>query len=60
MNPPGSSHATFGDSGSTLFVKLRHLGPDQVVREVIDTTTSPLYQGLVDGLNVMPPYLPIN
>jgi anti-sigma factor ChrR (cupin superfamily) len=37
-----------------LFVKLRHLGPDQVVREVIDTTTAPWYQGMVPGLNVMP------
>ncbi len=54
MNPPGSSHAPFSDSGCTLFVKLRHLGPDQVVREVIDTTTAPWYQGLVDGLHVMP------
>ena len=54
MNPPGSSHAPFSESGCTLFVKLRHLGPDQVVREVIDTTTAPWYQGMVGGLNVMP------
>ena len=54
MNPPGSSHAPFSESGCTLFVKLRHLGPDQVVREVIDTTTAPWYQGMVPGLNVMP------
>ena len=54
MNPPGSSHAPFSAQGCTLFVKLRHLGPDQVVREVIDTTTAPWYQGMVPGLNVMP------
>ncbi len=30
MNPPGSSHAPFSESGCTLFVKLRHLGPDQI------------------------------
>ena len=54
MNPPGSSHSPFSQHGCTLFVKLRHLGSDQVLREVIDTTTSPWYQGLVDGLNVMP------
>lgn len=54
MNPPGSSHAPFSDEGCTLFVKLRHLGPDQVVREVIDTTTAPWHQGLVPGLQVMP------
>jgi anti-sigma factor ChrR (cupin superfamily) len=40
MNPPGSSHAPFSEFGCTLFVKLRHLGPDQVSREVIDTQTA--------------------
>jgi len=54
MNPPGSFHAPFSEQGCTLFVKLRHLGPDQVVREVIDTTTAPWFQGMVPGLNVMP------
>ena len=54
MNPPGSAHAPFSDAGCTLFVKLRHLGPDQVEREVVDTKTAPWYQGLVDGLTVMP------
>jgi hypothetical protein len=37
-----------------LFVKMRHLGPDQVEREVIDTQTAPLYQGMVPGLKLMP------
>ncbi|MBU3647468.1 MAG: cupin [Limnohabitans sp.] len=54
MNPPGSFHAPFSEQGCTLFVKLRHLGPDQVVREVTDTTTAPWFQGMVPGLNVMP------
>jgi anti-sigma factor ChrR (cupin superfamily) len=54
MNPPGSSHAPFSESGCTLFVKLRHLGSDQVEREVIDTTNASWYQGMVPGLNVMP------
>ena len=54
MNPPGSSHAPFSESGCTLFVKLRHLGPDPLVREVIDTTQAPWFQGMVPGLNVMP------
>jgi len=54
MNPPGSSHAPHSKSGCTLFVKLRHLGPDQVAREVVDTTTEPWLQGMVPGLNVMP------
>lgn len=50
MNLPGSSHAPFSESGCTLFAKLRHLGPDQVVREIIDTKTAPWYQGMVDGV----------
>ncbi len=54
MNPPGSSHAPFSNSGCTLFVKLRHLGPDQVEREIVDTNNTPWLQGLVPGLKVMP------
>jgi len=54
MNPPGSSHAPFSETGCTLFVKLRHLGSDQVDREVIDTKKAPWYQGMVPGLHVMP------
>ena len=54
MNPPGSSHAPFSESGCTLFVKLRHLGPDQIEREIIDTTKAPWYQGMMSGLHVMP------
>jgi anti-sigma factor ChrR (cupin superfamily) len=54
MNPPGSSHAPFSQSGCTLFVKLRHLGTDQVTREIVDTNTAPWYQGMVSGLTVLP------
>ncbi len=54
MNPPGSSHTPSSKTGCTLFVKLRHLGPDQVVREVINTKTAQWYQGMVPGLHVMP------
>jgi len=54
MNPPGSSHAPFSESGCTLFVKLRHLGPDQVEREIVDTKTARWHQGMVSGLHVMP------
>ena len=54
MNPPGSSHAPYSDEGCTLFVKLRHLGPDQIEREIIDTRSSDWYQGMVPGLQVMP------
>ena len=54
MNPPGSSHAPYSETGCLLFVKLRHLGPEQQHREVIDTTRTPWLQGLVPGLKVMP------
>lgn len=54
MNPPGSSHTPFSDTGCTLFVKLRHLGSDQVKREVKNTKTAAWSQGLVTGLSVMP------
>lgn len=54
MNPPGSSHAPRSDSGCLLFVKHRHLGPDQQTREVVNTRTTPWHQGLVPGLTVMP------
>lgn len=54
MNPPGSAHAPFSAAGCTLFVKLRHLGPDQIEREVVDTRHTPWLQGMVPGLHVMP------
>lgn len=54
MNPPGSSHAPFSDAGCTLFVKLRHLGPECIQREIVDTRHAAWYQGMVPGLNVMP------
>jgi len=54
MNPPGSSHAPHSKTGCTLFVKLRHLGSDQIEREVLDTTTDVWHRGMVPGLHVMP------
>ena len=54
MNPPGSSHAPHSKTGCTLFVKLRHLGSDQIEREVLDTTTDVRHRGMVPGLHVMP------
>jgi anti-sigma factor ChrR (cupin superfamily) len=54
MNPPGSSHSPFSESGCTLFVKLCHLGADQQWREVVDTKTVEWLQGLVPALTVMP------
>ena len=54
MNPPGSSHAPRTAQGCELFVKLRHLGPDQRQREVVHTSTAQWLQGMVAGLHVMP------
>jgi anti-sigma factor ChrR (cupin superfamily) len=54
MNPPGSSHAPFSEEGCTLFVKLRHLGSEQIEREIVDTYSAPWLQGMVPGLTVMP------
>jgi anti-sigma factor ChrR (cupin superfamily) len=53
-NPPGSNHAPFSQEGCTLFVKLRHLDPDDAGRVVVDTRQSPWCQGLVKGLTVLP------
>jgi anti-sigma factor ChrR (cupin superfamily) len=54
MNPPGSSHAPFSESGCTLFVKLRHLDERDSERVVIDTRSSDWHQGMVPGLKVLP------
>jgi len=54
MNPPGSHHTPSSKEGCILFVKLQHLGSDQVHQEVVDTNTEPWLQGMVPGLNVMP------
>jgi len=53
-NPPGSSHAPFSEGGCTLFVKLRHLSPDDNERVVVHTHQTPWFPGMVDGLKVMP------
>lgn len=55
-NPPGSSHAPFSVGGCTLFVKLRHLPPDDTKRVVVHTRQSPWFQGMVGGLKVLPLY----
>ncbi len=54
MNPPGSHHTPLSKDGCTLFVKLHHLGRDQVHQEVVDTNTAPWLQGMAPGLSVMP------
>ena len=53
-NPPGSSHAPFSVDGCTLFVKLRHLQPQDSERVVVDTRRVRWRQGMVAGLTVLP------
>jgi anti-sigma factor ChrR (cupin superfamily) len=53
-NPPGSSHACESASGCTLFVKRHHLDAEDNRRVVVDSAKMHWYQGLVDGLSVMP------
>ena len=53
-NQPGSAHACESASGCLLFVKRHHLEPEDNQRIVVDTAAMPWYQGLVDGLTVMP------
>ena len=54
IKAPGSSHACESVSGCLLFVKRGHLEADDDSRIVVDSTKMPWYQGLVDGLSVMP------
>jgi len=53
-NPPGSSHAPFSVEGCTLFVKLRHLQPQDSAQVVVDTRQARWRQGMVAGLTVLP------
>jgi len=53
-NPPGSSHQPQSREGTTIFVKLGHMDPDDQETVRIDTTRQTWLPGLVDGLSVMP------
>ena len=53
-NPPGSSHAPFTKEGCTIFVKLRQFDDSDTERVVVDTRSSPFFQGQVAGLTVLP------
>ncbi len=53
-NPPGSQHTPFTQEGCTLFVKLRHMAPDDSERLVIDSQSTDWFPGLVPGLFVLP------
>ncbi len=53
-SPPGSSHAYESESGCLLFVKRQHLEIEDDQCMLVHTASHPWYQGLVDGLSVMP------
>jgi anti-sigma factor ChrR (cupin superfamily) len=53
-NPAGSKHAPSSVGGCTLFVKLRHLDPDDQHHAAVDTRTAQWFPGLVPGLSVLP------
>ena len=53
-NPPGSAHAPRSEPGCVLFVKLRHLEPDDAGRVVVDSLRGAWRPGLVPGLSVLP------
>lgn len=53
-SPPDSTHAPFSESGCTLFVKLRHMHPEDQSRVVVDTRSAPWQPGMIAGLSVMP------
>lgn len=53
-NPAGTAHAPSTEDGCTLFVKLRHLHPDDRQQVRIDSKTAQWHPGLVAGLHVLP------
>ena len=54
-NPIGTSHTPkIGKEGATIFVKLQQFNEADTQQKVIDTTSQPWQQGLLDGLTVMP------
>ncbi|MEO6024102.1 MAG: cupin domain-containing protein [Burkholderiales bacterium] len=48
-SPPGSTHAPFSESGCTLFVKLRHMHPEDQGRVVVDTRSAPWQPCMITG-----------
>ncbi|WP_413693773.1 cupin domain-containing protein [Psychromonas sp. KJ10-2] len=54
-NPIGTSHTPqIGQEGATILVKLHQFDQDDTQQKVIDTQNNSWYQGLVEGLTVMP------
>ena len=56
LNPDGSQHAPYSDSGCILLVRLRQYAGDDRPQINIDTTKAQCLQGMVEGLTVLPLY----
>ena len=54
-NPIGTSHTPkVGPEGATIFVKLHQFGEQDTEHKIIDTSAGHWFQGMVEGLSVMP------
>jgi anti-sigma factor ChrR (cupin superfamily) len=54
-NPIGTSHTPkVGPEGATIFVKLHQFGEQDTEHKIIDTSAGQWFQGMVEGLSVMP------
>jgi anti-sigma factor ChrR (cupin superfamily) len=53
-NPPGSCHTPFSKEGCTLFVRVRQTDPKDGKRTVVNTRSAQWFEGLVQGLTVLP------
>ncbi len=56
LNPDGSQHAPYSDSGCILLVRLRQYAGDDRPQINIDTSKAQWLQGMVEGLTVLPLY----
>jgi anti-sigma factor ChrR (cupin superfamily) len=60
LNPDGSQHAPYSDTGCILFVRLRQYDGADRKQLVINTDKSAWHQGMVEGLSVLPLYSQAN
>ncbi len=60
LNPDGSQHTPYSDSGCTLLVRLRQYAGADRPQIKLDTTQANWLQGMVEGLTVLPLYSQAN
>lgn len=56
LNPDGSQHSPYSDSGCTIFVRLRQYEGNDRPQVRINAQKNPWLQGMVEGLTVLPLY----